>query len=73
MSPQRWKAITPSQSAWESEALEYLRVGLPDHEPYMAWSNFEFLADDGTINEIDVLILTPMGFFLVEIKSRPGI
>jgi serine/threonine protein kinase len=73
MSPQRWKAITPSQSAWESEALEYLRPGLPDHEPYMAWSNFEFLADDGTINEIDALILTPMGFFLVEIKSRPGI
>ncbi len=73
MSPQRWKAITPSQSAWESEALEYLRAGLPDHEPYMAWSNFEFLADDGTINEIDALILTPMGFFLVEIKSRPGI
>jgi hypothetical protein len=30
--------------------LEYLRAGLPDHEPYMAWSNFEFLADDGTIN-----------------------
>ena len=73
MSPQRWKTITPSQSAWESEALEYLRAGLPDHEPYMAWSNFEFLADDGTINEIDALVLTPMGFFLVEIKSRPGI
>lgn len=73
MSPQRWKAITPSQSAWESEALEYLRAGLPDHEPYMAWSNFEFLADDGTINEIDALVLTPVGFFLVEIKSRPGI
>ncbi len=53
--------------------MEYLRAGLPDHEPYMAWSNFEFLADDGTINEIDALILTPMGFFLVEIKSRPGI
>lgn len=73
MSPQRWKAMTPSKSAWESEALEFLRVGLPDHEPYMAWSNFEFLADDGTINEIDALVLTPMGFFLVEIKSRPGI
>ncbi len=73
MSPPRWKAITSSQLAWESEALEYMRAGLPDHEPYLAWSNFEFLADDGTINEIDALVLTPMGFFLVEIKSRPGI
>ena len=73
MTPPRWKAITPSQFAWESEALDYLRTGLPDHEPYMAWSNFEFLADDGTINEIDALVFTPMGFFLIEIKSRPGI
>lgn len=72
MSPNRWKAISPSQFAWEAEALEFLRQGLPDHEPYLAWSNFEFLADDGTINEVDALVFTPMGFFLVEIKSRPG-
>jgi Nuclease-related domain len=24
------------------------------------------------INEVDILVLTPRGFFLVEIKSRPG-
>ena len=73
MSPQRWKAITPSQSAWESETLEYLRAGLPDHEPYMAWSNFELLADKGTVNALDALLLIPMGFSLIEIRSRPGI
>lgn len=72
MSPDRWKTISPSQFAWEAEALDFLRQGLPDHEPYRAWSNFEFLADDGTINEVDTLMLTPMGLFLVEIKSRPG-
>jgi serine/threonine protein kinase len=72
MSPGRWKSISPSQFAWEAEALEFLRQGLPDHDPYLAWSNFEFLADDGTINEVDALVLTPMGLFLVEIKSRPG-
>jgi len=44
----------------------------PDHEPYRAWANFEFIALDGSINEVDLLLLTPMGFFLVEIKSRPG-
>src|SRR5262249_38324342 len=28
--------------------------------------------DDGSINEVDLLVFTPQGFFLVEIKSRPG-
>jgi serine/threonine protein kinase len=67
-----WTEITPSQFAWEQEALEFIRKQLPDHEPYRAWSNFEFIADDGSINEVDLLVLTPKGFFLVEIKSRPG-
>ena len=67
-----WTEITRSQFAWEQEALEFIRQQLPDHEPYRAWSNFEFIADDGSINEIDLLVLTPKGFFLVEIKSRPG-
>ena len=42
----RWKAITESQFSWEREALEYLRERLPDHEPWRAWANFEFIADD---------------------------
>ncbi|OSM06734.1 BREX system serine/threonine kinase PglW [Magnetofaba australis] len=67
-----WTEITPSEFAWEREALEFIRQQLPDHEPYRAWSNFEFIADDGSINEVDLLVLTPKGFFLVEIKSRPG-
>ena len=36
------------------------------------WSNFEFIADDGSINEVDLLVFSPAGFFLIEIKSRPG-
>ncbi|MBL3601173.1 MAG: BREX system serine/threonine kinase PglW [gamma proteobacterium endosymbiont of Lamellibrachia anaximandri] len=67
-----WKQITPSDFSWEREALEYLRNQLPDHEPYRAWANFEFIAQDGSINEIDLLVLTPKGLFLVEIKSHPG-
>jgi hypothetical protein len=27
----------------------------------------------GSINEVDLLVFTPQGFFLVEIKSRPGV
>ncbi len=67
-----WKQITPSDFSWEREALEYLRTELPDHEPYRAWANFEFIAQDGSINEVDLLVLTPKGLFLVEIKSHPG-
>jgi len=72
MIPDRWNEITPSQFPWEREALEYVRQSLPDHDPYRAWSNFEFIANDGSINEIDLLVVTSMGFFMVEIKSRPG-
>ena len=62
-----------SQFPWEREALEYVRERLPDIDPYRSWANFEFIADDGTINEVDLLVLPPRGFFLVEIKSRPGV
>lgn len=66
----RWKAITQSEYAWEQEAIQYIKDRLPDRDPYRAWANFEFIADDGSINEVDLLVLTPQGFFIVEIKSR---
>jgi hypothetical protein len=50
-----------------------LRAQLPNHDPWHAWSNFEFIDDDGKANEVDALILGPSGLFLVEIKSRPGL
>jgi serine/threonine protein kinase len=49
-----------------------VRRQFPDHEPYRAWANFEFIADDGSINEVDLLVCTPQGFFLIEIKSHEG-
>ncbi len=67
-----WITVTESRFPWERDALDFLRNGFPSHEPYRAWANFEFIADDGTINEVDVLVFTPQGFFLIEIKSRPG-
>ena len=69
----RWQTITETEFPWEREALAFVRQRLPDHEPYRAWSNFEFIADDGSINEVDLLVLTAKGFYLVEIKSRPGV
>lgn len=72
LSDTRWKSITPSAYAWEQDALNFVREGLPDVDPWRAWSNFEFIAEDGTINEVDLLVLSPSGFFLIEIKSWPG-
>lgn len=69
---QNWIKVAESGFPWEREALEFVRAGFPAHEPYQAWSNFEFIADDGSVNEVDFLAFTPEGFFLVEIKSRPG-
>lgn len=58
LSPQRWKRVTESAFPWEAEALEYLRTALPDCDPYAGWTNFSFIADDGTVNEVDALITT---------------
>jgi len=71
MKPPRWTVVSPSAYEWEREALEFLREHLPDHEPWRAWSNFEFVDDEGRVNEVDLLVLTPAGLLLVEIKSRP--
>ncbi|AGA26319.1 BREX system serine/threonine kinase PglW [Singulisphaera acidiphila] len=68
----RWNTITPSQYSWERAALDFVREGLPDHDPYRAWSNFEFQADGGAIYEVDLLVLTKQGFWLVECKGWNG-
>src|SRR3984957_7955829 len=68
----RWNIITPSQYEWERRGLDFIRTGLPDHDPYLAWSNFEFQTGDGAIYEVDILVLTKMGFWLVESKAWEG-
>ncbi len=66
----RWKTISPSQFPWEQDALDFIQRALPNREPFHAYSNFEFIADDGSINEVDLLIIARYSLFLVEIKSR---
>jgi Nuclease-related domain len=72
MNPSRWNVVQPSQYPWEREALDFLRAGLPDHEPYRAWANFEFITPEGQVYEVDLLVVTKLGLWLVEVKSRPG-
>ena len=72
MMSHRWIAVTESAFPWEQAALNYLHERLPDQEPFRAWANFEFVADDGSINEVDLLVVSLYKIYLVEIKSRPG-
>lgn len=68
-----WTEVSPSRFPWEQEALAFLRAKLPDHEPWRAWTNFQFLALDGSVNEVDALVLGKLGLFLVEIKGHRGV
>lgn len=68
---QHWHELTPSQFAWEREALDFVKKRFPATPAHRVWTNFEFIAGDGSINEVDMLAVTPRGVFLVEIKSWP--
>jgi len=70
--PPNWTAFAESPYPWERDAIDFVRERLPDHEPYRAWSLFEFVALDGSVNEVDLLVYAPFGFFLIEMKSQPG-
>lgn len=71
-SDKHWKTMARSQFPWEQEALDFIYERFPAQDNYRAWANFEFIADDGSINEVDVLVACPQGLFLIEIKSNPG-
>jgi serine/threonine protein kinase len=72
LSSARWKRYAETRFAHEREGLEYLRDNLPDTDPVFLFSNFEFIGDDGSVNEVDALVVTRAGLFLVELKSRGG-
>jgi serine/threonine protein kinase len=67
---QNWHVITQSTHAHELEALEFVRAGLSGTSH--AFANFTFMGLDGSLNEVDLLVIGPWGFYLCEIKSRPG-
>jgi hypothetical protein len=66
---ERWRQVTPFQFQWEAVALEYVRARLADSGPNHGWENVEFAAG-GTLNEVDLLVGTRKGLFLIE--SYPG-
>lgn len=73
MDDARWTQYAPSEYAGEGSALAYLKSVIPDREPYRAWANAEFIGADGSVNEIDLLLIAPAGIILVEVKSWSGV
>ncbi|TIC84440.1 BREX system serine/threonine kinase PglW [Nocardioides sp. GY 10127] len=69
----RWVEVARSEHAHERAGLEHVRDALPDAWPYFAWSNVELVAVDGTPYEIDLIVLGPAGFHLVELKAWSGV
>jgi len=68
----RWHAVQESAFAHEQEALDVLRNALPTVPPFRGWTNFEFIAEDGSINEVDALVVSSDRLYLIEIKSWRG-
>lgn len=57
--------VTPAEAA----GLDALRELLPDNGSVKAWVNLTFLDTSGRSGEIDVLLLTMKGLFVVELKG----
>ncbi|MFR9774011.1 BREX system serine/threonine kinase PglW [Nocardia sp. SC052] len=68
----RWEEGNPSEFPHEQDGLRALREYLPDANPFHVWPNVEFVGPDGSINEIDALVLTPGGLHIVELKHWQG-
>ena len=67
-----WTTVESTPHEHEQFGLDLLRDVLPDQSPYRAWANFEFIADSGHVYEVDCLVVTPKGIFLVELKHYHG-
>jgi serine/threonine protein kinase len=64
----------PTPYPWEREALDLIYAGISDIDPYQAWELHELHdPSSGRLYELDLLFLSRVGLFLVEIKSQPGV
>src|SRR5262245_51272724 len=68
----RWREIHASEYGHERAGLQQIKSLLPDGDPYHAWANVEFQGADGTVNEVDLLVLLPQGLYILELKHWQG-
>lgn len=70
--PDCWAVLGEPASPAEQAALNAFRTALPNDGTTRAWANLTFVDAKGRTGEIDVLLLSPVGFFLVELKGWHG-
>lgn len=64
--------MTPSEIPHERAGLDFIKIRLPDREPYRARTKLTFTDSCGGLNEVDLLVVTPARLVLVELKGWPG-
>lgn len=69
---ERWVSLGEPASAAEAAALQAFRRLLPDDGVTRAWANLTFLDTSGRSAEVDVLLLSPVGLYVVELKGWHG-
>ncbi|MFD9552281.1 NERD domain-containing protein [Nocardia salmonicida] len=67
-----WTPITESEHIHERRGLATILERLPSASPWRAWSNFEFPATGAKPFEIDLLLTTPSGLHMIELKAWSG-
>lgn len=67
-----WKVMGEPATPAEAAALDAFRELLPDDGITTAWVNLTFISDRGRTAEVDVLLLTTNGMYLVELKGWHG-
>lgn len=71
-SSKQWRSLGDAASPEEAEALSAVRALLPDNAVTHAWANLSFLDLDGRTAEVDLLLLSTVGLFVVELKGWHG-
>jgi serine/threonine protein kinase len=67
-----WITLGEPASPAEADALEKFRELLPDDGIATAWTNVTILSREGRTDEIDVILLTRAGLFVLEFKGWHG-
>ncbi|MEV0080554.1 NERD domain-containing protein [Nocardia neocaledoniensis] len=67
-----WTAVSASEHHHERRGLDAIIQRLPTDGPWRAWSNFELPVTDGNPFEIDLLLTTPSGLHMIELKAWSG-
>ena len=67
-----WIVMGPPATPAENAALDAFRELLPEDGITTAWVNLTFIDNNGRSGEIDVLLLTRSGLYVVELKGWHG-